>query len=122
MKWCIDIDGVITANPAVFGWLTYHLTKNENNQTIIILSWRDGSDPERVKETEKELEEFGIRYNQLVMAPRRFPNARVAMFWKIAKIAELEVDIWLDDEIKSYKRDYSINLDRLLPGVQKIWI
>lgn len=122
MKWAIDIDGVITANPAVFSWLTYHLTKNENDQTIIVLSWRDGSDPERVKETERELEEFGIRYNQLVMAPRKFPNARVAMFWKIAKIAELCIDIWMDDEIKIYKRDYGINLDRLLPGVQKIWI
>ena len=120
--WAIDIDGVITANPSAMAWLTYHLCKNENNNRVIILSWRNGSDAERLKETKEELARFGIVYDELILAPAKYVDAKAAAFWKIATISEKEVDFWIDDEIKNYIRDYSIDLDRLLPKVNRIWI
>lgn len=118
--WAIDIDGVVTANPAAISWLTYHLAKNENNNIIIMLSWRDGSDAARVQETKDDLQRFGITYHNLVMAPNRFENDRLAAFWKIAQVNELKVDVWLDNDLKHYVRDYQMNLDTLLPAVHKI--
>lgn len=122
MKWAIDIDGVITANPQAMSWLTHHLCKNENKQEVLIVTWRDGSDPVRVEQTLRELETFGIFYNEIVMAPRKFTDAKTAAFWKIAKITELGINIWVDDELKMYRRDFGIDLDLLLPKVEKIWI
>lgn len=122
MRWCFDIDGVITANPAAIAWLTYHLLKNENNNEVYILTWRDGSDEKRRAETEQDLGRFGIVYTKLIMAPRRFDNLRTAAFWKVSQLDELKVDIWFDDEIKNYKRDLGIDLDRLLPNTKKVWI
>lgn len=122
MNWAIDIDGVITANPSAISWLTYHLLKNENKNNIYILTWRDGSDKERIAETEKELYRFNIYYTQIIYAPRRFTSSKIAAFWKIKKIKELKINIWLDDEIKSYHRDLGIDLNKLLPEVNKIWI
>ncbi len=122
MKWAIDIDGVITANPAAFSFLTYHLNKNENSDTVIILTWRDGSDPERRKQTMEELDIFGIYYNQVIMAPKKFDNIRAAALWKISKMKELGINIWIDDEIKMYIRDLGIDVHALLPDVHCIWI
>lgn len=119
-KWAIDMDGVITANPVVFSWLTYHLLKNENKNEVYILTWRDGSNEERKKETIADLKLFGIKYTGVIMAPRRFPNIRTAAYWKVAQVHELGFNIWLDNEIKNYKRDLGINIDRLLPNVIKI--
>lgn len=120
-KIAIDIDGVITANPPALSWLTYHLAKNENKFKIYILSWRDGSDELRKKETIDELKSFGIKYDELIMAPKRL-GIRAAAFWKIATLAKLEINIWLDDEIKIYERDFAIDLNRLLPNVVRVWI
>lgn len=120
MIWCFDIDGVINANPQALSWLTFHLNKNENSVRIIVLTWRDGSNQQRRNETVEELERWGIRYDELVMAPRRFENDRIAAFWKITQIDELGVNIWFDNDIKHYKRDYQIDLDVLLPTVEKI--
>ena len=121
-KWCFDIDGVITANPQALSWLTYHLCKNENNNYIYLLSWRDGTDATRKIQTISDLQKFNVHYNELIMAPKRFGNIRQAAFWKIAQIHKLGIKIWFDDELKSYKRDYKINVDALLPDVVKIWI
>jgi hypothetical protein len=118
----IDLDGVITANPDFFRWLTYHLSKNENRFKIFVITWRDGSNPERVEQTKKDLELFGIRYDSLIMAPKKFGGLKQAAYWKIATINENKINLWLDDEIKSYKRDLNINLDFYLPKVLKIWI
>ncbi len=122
IRWCFDIDGVITANPPALSWLTYHLCKNENDNHVIILSWRDGSNEKRRQETVELLKTFGITYHELIMCPKKLPNARAAAYWKMKQIKELKIDIWLDDEIKSYRRDYQIDLDKLLPNVSKIWI
>jgi len=121
-KWAIDIDGVITANPSALSWFTYHLSKNENTDFIIILTWRDGSDSVRREQTIEELKQFGIHYDHLEMAPRKFENLRSAALWKIHRIKELNVDIWIDDELKEYKRDLGIDVNGLLPQVHKIWI
>lgn len=120
-NWAIDIDGVITANPAALSWLTYHLAKNENKNKIYIISWRNGQDKDRTQETIEDLKRFNITYHELIMAPAKY-TARIAAYWKIAKIRELGIDVWMDDEIKIYTRDYKIPLDRLLPNVLKIWI
>jgi len=120
-NWAIDIDGVITANPAALSWLTYHLLKNENRNNIFILSWRNGADELTKIRTIEELKRFNIYYNQLILAPKRL-TIRGAAYWKIANIKKLHIDIWVDDELKIYKRDYGIDLDLLLPEVIKIWI
>ena len=120
-NWAIDIDGVITANPAALSWLTYHLLKNENRNNIFILSWRNGADELTKIRTIEELKRFNIYYNQLILAPKRL-TIRGAAYWKIANIKKRHIDIWVDDELKIYKRDYGIDLDLLLPEVIKIWI
>lgn len=121
-KWAIDLDGVITANPAALSWLTYHLLKNENDNEVYIITWRNGANDKRRLETIDDLKRFGISYTKLIMAPRKLNTLRVAAFWKIAEIVKNGIHIWLDDEIKNYARDYGINLERLLPGVEKIHI
>lgn len=121
-KFCFDIDGVINANPAAISWLTYHLLKDENGHVIYILSWRDGSNEERKAQTIKELERFNIYYDELIFAPRKFVNMRQVAFWKISMVHKLGINVWLDDELKIYRRDYGINLEVLLPNVIKIWI
>jgi len=121
LKIVLDLDGVITANPPVFSWLTWHFKKNENRTTIYIITWRFGSNL-RKDETIADLKFFGIKYDFLIMAPDHFKNAREAADWKIEKIKEVEANIWFDDEIKAYERDYDINLDKLLPNTIKIWI
>jgi hypothetical protein len=119
-KWAIDLDGVITGNPAALSWLTYHLLKNENNNEVYILTWRDGSNETRKEETIADLKLFGISYTKLVMAPERFLSMRTAAFWKISQVNELGINIWLDDELKNYQRDLGIDLERLLPNIIKI--
>lgn len=121
-KWAIDLDGVITANPAALSWLTYHLSKNENDNEVIILTWRDGSNGERYAETCRDLTRFGIYYHTLVMAPKHFDNMRTAAYWKIAEVEKRGIDIWMDDEIKNYQRDLGIDLQKLLPNVSRIHI
>jgi hypothetical protein len=118
----IDLDGVVTANPSALSWLTYHALKNENAIEVYILTWRDGSNLKRREETVDDLKRFGIQYTELLMAPRKFPNLRTAAFWKISQIKEREINIWLDDDLKSFTRDLGIDVDRLLPGVIKIFI
>lgn len=121
-NWAIDIDGVITANPQALSWLTYHLSKNENSNHLFIITWRDGSDELKRQKTIEELKRFNIYFHELIMAPKHFPNAKVAAFWKIEQIIDLKIDIWMDDELKAYKRDFGIDLDKILPNVEKIWI
>jgi len=121
-KWAVDLDGVITANPSAMSWLIYHLLKNENQNEVYILSWRDGSDKTRKAETINDLLGFGISYTELIMAPRKFKTMRLSAFWKIATIKKMEIDIWLDDDFKIYTRDLGIDIERLLPNVMKIYI
>jgi pyrimidine operon attenuation protein/uracil phosphoribosyltransferase len=121
-KWAIDLDGVITANPPAMAWFLYHLLKNENDNEVYIITWRNGADEIRRKETLDDLNLFGIRYTDIVMAPRKFKTLRMAAFWKISQIKKLDIDVWLDDELKNYTRDLGIDLERLLPNVIKIYI
>lgn len=121
-KWAIDLDGVITANPAVLSWLTYHLLKNENQNEVYVITWRNGADPARAEATRRDLERFGITFTDVIMAPRKFRTLRMAAFWKISQVKKLGINIWLDDELKNYTRDLGIDLERLLPTVCKIYI
>ena len=121
LSWIFDLDGVVTANPAAISWLTWHLKKNENCNEVYILTWRHNN-AERFQETWNDLERFGIVFDKLIMAPEKFKNAKEAGFWKINEVKKLKADIWFDDEIKSYQRDYGMNLEKLLPDVAKVWI
>lgn len=121
-RWAIDLDGVITANPAAMSWLIYHLLKNENNNEIYIITWRDGSDEKRREETIHDLARFGIQYTTLIMAPKKLADMRAAAYWKIAQVNKFGIGIWMDDELKNYKRDFGIDVARLLPDVMTIYI
>lgn len=121
-RWAIDIDGVITANPSAMSWLLWHLLKNENSNEVYLLSWRDGSDPVRVEETERDLTRFGIRYTKLLMAPKKFSTLRQSAFWKMGVVRKYKIDIWFDNDLKIFNRDFGINVDRLLPDVIKVQI
>lgn len=121
-KWAIDLDGVITANPPAMAWFLYHLLKNENDNEVYIITWRNGSDETRRNETLDDLKRFGIQYTDLIMAPRKFKTLRMAAFWKISQIKKLNINIWIDDELKNYTRDLGIDLERLLPNVHQIYI
>lgn len=121
-KWAIDMDGVVTANPSAVSWLTYHLLKNENDHEVYIVTWRDGSNPTRRQETIDDLASFGVKYTNIIMAPRKFKNMRVACFWKVSQIRKLNAQIWIDDEIKAYKRDYHVDVQKLLPSIILIGI
>lgn len=60
MKWCIDLDGVITSNPNFFKWWTYQLKKKGNDNEIHILTARN---PSRYHETIFEImEKFKIDF------------------------------------------------------------
>jgi hypothetical protein len=122
MRFAIDLDGVITANPSAMSWLTYHLCKNENKHEVYIITWRNGGDVERKNETIRDLEKMGIYYHKLIMADTKIPNMRVACFWKVQQMRENKINIWMDDDIKIYKRDYGIDVNKLLPDVQTIYI
>ncbi len=121
-RWAIDLDGVITANPAALSWLTYHLAKKDNDNHITVITWRDGSNNHRRLETLADLTRFGIVYDELVMAPRHFSNAKVAAYWKIKIFNDLKINTVLDDEIKSWRRDYGIPVEKLLHNVNLVTI
>ena len=67
MKIAIDIDGTISAHPQFFSALTNGL---KGKAQIFILTNRDPSEQSR-KETEKELTEWGIWYEHLVISNRK---------------------------------------------------
>lgn len=118
----IDIDGVITANPSAMAWITYHLCKNENDFEVVILSWRNGGDDKRVQETERDLKAFGVSYHRIIYAPKKFDNVKTAGMWKMSVIDKEKIDIWIDDDLKTLKRDFGVMVDEILPEVIKIQI
>ena len=122
MHWVLDMDGVITANPAAFSFLTHHLHKNENGHRITVLSWRDGSKKERRKETESELKMWGITYDRLVMSPSRIENERMAARWKVSTVSELKANVWMDNDLKRFRTEYGIDLEAELPSVHCVQI
>jgi hypothetical protein len=110
MRWCIDLDGVITSNPDFFRWWTYQLKKKGNKNGIHILTARN---PSRIEETIRELEFWGISYDQLhtmdESEPRGLNNLGI---WKLNMIIEIKPDIWIENEIKAYKA-VGVDFDKL---------
>lgn len=118
----IDIDGVITANPPALSWFTYHLMKNENDIEVYVISWRNGADVNRMNETERDLNRFGISYTSLILAPRKFKTLHESAIWKISIIKAYNITMWFDDELKNFSRDLGIDVKALLPDVIQIHI
>ena len=87
MKVAIDIDGVISAYPQFFAVLTNAL---KGKVEIYILSNRDPSEQSR-KETEKELTEWGIWYEHLVILNK-----------KSKVILEHEIDVFFENEDEQF--------------------
>lgn len=101
MKWVIDLDGVINANPDFFKWWTFHLKKKGNNNEIHILTARN---PSRVEETKSELDFWGIKYDYLHTMTDLFDRKLFTLGeWKRNKILELKPDVWIENELKTYK-------------------
>lgn len=101
MKWCIDLDGVITSNPDFFKWWTYQLKKRGNDNEIHILTARN---PSRYHETIIELANWGIYYDHLhTMSKTMERGLKNLGIWKRDKILEIKPDIWIENEIKTYK-------------------
>ena len=67
MKIAIDIDGTISVCPQFFSALTNAL---KGKTEIFILSNRDPSEQSR-RETEKELERWGIHYEHLLISGQK---------------------------------------------------
>ena len=98
-KWVFDIDGVITTNPSVIAWLTYHL--RYSNQKVIVLT---GRNPSRKEETLEFLDKASVYYDEIIFMeeddPRGFANIAK---WKVNQLTILNPLIWIDDNIKEYK-------------------
>jgi hypothetical protein len=118
MKWAFDMDGVITANPDFFKWFTYHLKKRGNSNEVYIVSSRN---PQRKKESIKELNNWGISYDELYTMPSNMARDYLTQaVWKIETVCKLKPEVWMDNEFKVYERVLGIKLDT--PGTERIQI
>lgn len=118
MIWCFDIDGVINANPDFFKWWTYQLKKKMNTNRVIILTARN---PSRQSETMRELEFFGITYDEIhFMEPELERDYKTQALWKVSKVKELKPHIWLDNDFKVYENVLGVELDT--PGTERLLI
>jgi len=121
MIWAIDLDGVITANPDFFKFLTYTLNKQGNEGNLVIIV--SARNPSRFDETISELYEFGIHYHRLIMNSNpKQRDWKSLMEWKFKTIQSIQPDIWIDNDFKMYERVFHIDLDKLFPELQRIWI
>ncbi len=106
MRWALDLDGTITANPHFFQWWTYQLAKSGHE--IVILTARN---PGREKETEKELKKWDITYDQLCMMDEDMPRAYEAQGqWKLEMVVGGEIDVWVDNDFKIYEEVCGVDL------------
>jgi len=116
MKWCVDVDGVITANPYFWAWWIYELRKN--NQKVIILTSRN---PNRKEKTKVELANWGITYDEIYFMDSELPRGYDTQAkWKVDMVKILKPDIWVDNEFKSYERTLGVSTD--VKGVTRIEI
>lgn len=101
----IDIDGTIDKAPEFFKWLTQSL--RASNHKVFIVSSRTTS-PQNDKETAKELKEYGVTYDKLVLTPnlkdldsKRFPpdmNSGAKLYiHKLFTAEDNKIDILFDD-------------------------
>jgi hypothetical protein len=120
MIWALDIDGVITANPTFFSWLTYHLSKRGNKNIICIITSRN---PSRLAETEEYLKSQNIYYDKLIsMKPEHPRGHKELLMWKLGHLIAIQPDIWMDDSIKLYSQLYGIDLKQHLPNCNLVQI
>lgn len=116
MKWALDIDGTIDANPQFFAWLTYRLKKPGNTNEVVVITCRN---PKRWSGTIAELQSWGILYDSVIMMPAEHPRDHKALLeWKLERLKLVEPDIWMDDEIKLYKDIYQIDVRKELPNCE----
>lgn len=101
----IDIDGTIDKAPDFFKWLTQSL--RVSNHKVFIVSSRTYS-LHNEKETAKELKEYGVTYDKLVLTPslkdldsKRFPpdmNSGAKLYiYKLFAAEDNNIDILFDD-------------------------
>ena len=101
----IDIDGTIDKAPEFFKWLTQSL--RVSNHKVFIVSSRTTS-PQNDKETAKELKEYEVTYDKLVLTPnlkdldsKRFPtdmNPGAQLYiHKLFTAEDNDTDILFDD-------------------------
>ncbi|MEK6542891.1 MAG: hypothetical protein AABZ44_00420 [Elusimicrobiota bacterium] len=101
----IDIDGTIDEAPGFFRWLTASL-KRDGHKVIIVTSRTDS--PETRTLTTKELKDWGITYDKLILSPetdkldpKRLPKdldwAHKLFIFKVITAQDDDVDILFDD-------------------------
>lgn len=114
MKWLIDLDGVITANPSFWKWWVYHLRKKPNHCWVGILTARN---PKRVDETLEELKFWGIEYDEIYFMDAALARSFKSQGeWKRNMLLEIQPDVWVEDQLKVYERacgvDFSVLLEK----------
>lgn len=96
----LDIDGVITANPDFFRFLSYLFKKN--GWYVDIITSRN---PKRKKETEEELKKWDISYDTIHFMSTDLPrDYKTQGEWKVQKVNYLGSTLWIDNEFKVYEK------------------
>lgn len=85
MNVALDIDGTISEHPQFFAVLSSAL--RAAGHRVIVLTYRN---PDWVAATEAKLKEWGIAFDELVIAP--------SLTSKGALCASLDVDLFFDDQ------------------------
>lgn len=106
MNVAIDIDGTITAMPAVFAAMAKGL--RASGHKVIIVTFRLEQYRE---ETKKDLEQLGIEYDSLHMSSEDRP---VDPLWK--------VEVALANDIQAFFEDAKDVLMALPKSIQPVWI
>jgi hypothetical protein len=107
LVWVFDIDGVISTNPQFFSLLTYFLTKKRNENLVFVVTARN---PNRRKETIRELDKWDIHYTKLYFMPVDFARDFTTQGnWKKALVDSLNADMWFDNDFKWYEKECGID-------------
>jgi hypothetical protein len=101
----IDIDGTIDKAPEFFRWLTQAMRASKHK--VFIVSSRTSS-PQNDKATSKELKEYGVTYDKLVLTPslkdldsKRFPSGmnqgEKLYIYKLFTAEDNDIEVLFDD-------------------------
>jgi uncharacterized HAD superfamily protein len=111
LRIVLDIDGVISTNPQFFSLLTYFLTKKRNQHEVYILTARN---PNRKNETINDLSVWNVCYKELIFMPTDLTRDFTTQGkWKKDVVANLNADLWFDNDFKWYEKECGIDFSDL---------
>ena len=107
MNVALDIDGTITRDPAFFALLS-RAVRASGGKVIVVTSRADA--PGVRETTRRELEDYGIEYDELVVIPEgqnRIPCPHAGLDWyerylwqKLQVCLDRDVDVAFEDDPK----------------------